>query len=285
MSVNQERERDGLTLLELLLVIAILAVLIGLLLPAIQKTREAALRMSSMNRLKQIDLATHNFASTHDGSLPNVNGLGSCKGGSLFNALLPFLESKGYTIQGAQGQLAVVPLLMSPADPSLGLSPNREGNCSYAANPLVFQSGKRFANSFPDGTSTTIAFSEHYARCGKVSFSWSLISSDFEDETGKPVVWPGNPDHRATFADSMYGDIVPLTSGMPPRSIGSDPALTFQVRPKLADCNPQLAQTPHSNGLLAATADGGVRIVYQGVSPSIYWGAVTPDGGEVPSDW
>ncbi len=270
--------RNGYTLIELLVVIGIVVVLIALLLPAVQSIRETAARASSLNNLKQMNLATHNFADSHDGRLPSVDGspTSANKGDSVHEALLPYIEQGNVYAKYKEhwadpdSPLPVIKLFLSPADPTLANAPIGATVSSYAANAQVFQNNPSLNRTFQDGASNTIIFAEHYAyRCQRAYFLYNLTH-----------FVGGFNIHRPTFADGRWGDIVPATSGSPPRSVANIfPNETFQVRPIL--CDPTLAQTPHRSGMLIALGDGSVRSIAGGVSPTVYWAAVTPAANDI----
>jgi type II secretory pathway pseudopilin PulG len=279
------RRAAAFTLVELLVVIAITAVLIALLIPAVQRVRAAAARIQSQNNMRQIVLATHQFVDANRGLLPAANG-GLPHYVSLYHAILPFVEQGGYFAkykarypdEGSYGEDIDVPLYCSPSDPTIT---KRKGMSSYPANAAVFvvRRYRKLATGVPDGTSNTIFFAEHYAECGSSDFR------AFEDKSWSAPPHLGKGIHRrATFADQAMGDVYALKDVGGTRT--SVPGMTFQSRPAVASCDPRLAQSPHDGCLLAAMGDCSVKMVSSAVSNSTFWGAVTPDGGDaLGADW
>ncbi|MBY0230023.1 MAG: DUF1559 domain-containing protein [Gemmataceae bacterium] len=285
----RDRRRDGFTLLELLVVIAILAVLVSLLLPAIQKARQAAVRLQAANQMKQIQLAFHNYASEREGRLPTMGLSGDEDSIASFLSILPYIE-RGDLVTGIhipveggadQEKLIRVRLYESPLDPSFAAHPNglgfEAGNCSYAGNMLAFKDAPNLARTFPDGLSNTLTLAERYARCSSRSvFGYDCAIAVPPAPAGSTTPNP----RRATFADKEAGDVYPLTTGTPPASVGSTAEATFQVRPVVSDCDPSLPQGLHPGGMLAGYADGSVRFLSAKMSDSAFWSSVTPAGGE-----
>jgi prepilin-type N-terminal cleavage/methylation domain-containing protein/prepilin-type processing-associated H-X9-DG protein len=146
MKLVRMPRRSGFTLIELLVVIAIIAILIGLLLPAVQKVREAAARAKCSNNLKQMGLAAHNYESTN-GYLPpcqhtaNINGVTRTSQATIQAMILPYVEQANKYNQfdlnydtnsdapidpsipaktgaNAAARLQDVPIYLCPSDPS-----------------------------------------------------------------------------------------------------------------------------------------------------------------------
>lgn len=275
--------RRALTLIEVLVVLAILALLLGLLLPAVQKVRQLSNRAKSSNNLRQIMLGVHHYASNREGIVPGCTRWDvdpiedpDCLA-PVYAWIIPYLEVQidlGKLDPAKPGTM-IVPLFIDPGDPSWRANPTRtdgmQGTASYAFSVPAFTSPRSLAAGYPDGLSNTIGIGGRYMRCGDGTYSqskWELLVSD-----------RGMRTRRATFADPWYGDVVPVSDGQG-KTWPSRAGATFQVSPPLEACDPSLQQTPYRSGLLVALMDGSVRTIGPNTDPTVFWAAVTKDGGE-----
>src|SRR5260370_16245241 len=150
--------RPGFTLIELLVVIAIIGVLISLLLPAVQKIREAANRTSCLNNMKQIGLALHNYHDTFKGFPtafkllaapdPSVTFPGTAQHGpSAFTLILPYLEQDNLYRQIDTTRAALSTVNMPPGNPAYS-TPIKTYLCPSAPGEPTADYSAELAQSF-----------------------------------------------------------------------------------------------------------------------------------------
>jgi len=292
MAVLKLLRKSAFTLIELLVVIAIIAILIGLLLPAVQKVREAAARMKCTNQLKQIGIAVHSYNDASKQLPPDCTQASAPIKGALHFHILPYMEQGNLYKQANNDSWNVVktvlPIYMCPSDPSRETVPSttfvgnngNDGNLrtghamtNYVCNHLVFGFDKDIVRSMPRGTTNTVIFQEHLRECDGgndgTPGGWTYPQWAWSPTSGDPYWW----DTPAFNSPDMEG-------GYP------NTQTHFQTGTRLGSCNWQTLNGPHPGTLIVMMGDGSVRGISDGVSLVTWARQCDPQDSNPPgSDW
>lgn len=284
--LSRRPSRRGFTLIELLVVIAIIAILIGLLLPAVQKVREAAGRTQSQNNIKQLNLALQNYNDVYL-KLPGAaqNGPGSTGAASVHFFFLPFIEQQNlYNLATQTGLLngpsaEPVKTFRAPLDPNGTNSASFGGTTyaysNYAWNEAVFttpyvtwNANYNIPAGFPDGTSNTVIFGEQYSQCGSANIGWACFAPNYQNSGA---------------SEFNTAQLCGLTNQVPgPTTV----AVTPQLQPTMANCQAYNLQAMSAGGVQVGLCDGSVRNVSTSISGTTWARAIYPNDGLVlGSDW
>jgi prepilin-type N-terminal cleavage/methylation domain-containing protein len=310
---SRPRVRTAFTLIELLVVIAIIAVLVGLLLPAVQKVREAAARAQCQNNLKQVALATMACADTHQGELPPAYysyPLGTPAAtpnviGSPLVFILPFIEQQNlYQVIQAQfaagGSLSnaagvvngqnwnsanatdIIKVYQCPSDATIKSTGGNTGSVvSYGCNGQVFGT-----IATTPGSPTVTAYSEHGGTKIPRDIPDGMSNTIFiierlADCNGTINRWAGMGGSSTPLIGSTFNGGITLATGCSPSLVLTQ----FNINNE-ALCVYYQPSSSHTGAMLAALGDGSVRILTQGMTQVTFNTAMVPNEGlSLGPDW